>query len=139
MARYAIIVGGAVLNVVESDQANADAYALREGGLAVESVTAGPGDTYESGQFSRPAPQVALPDEVDRWKAHYVLIAAGKMPAVRAAIAAIEDDTERALAELLFDQRPTIRRIGPLTQQIQLGAGITDAERDAMFVQASAL
>ena len=86
-----------------------------------------------------PEPQPVVPDEVDRWKAHYVLTAAGLMPAVRAAIAAIEDDAERAIAELLFDQRPTIRRIGALTQRIQQDAGISDAERDALFVQAAAL
>lgn len=140
MARYAIIVGGSVLNVVESDQENAEAYAAREGGTAAVSTTASPGDIYESGQFERPAPPAPpLPDEVDRWKAHYVLIAAGHMPAVRAAIAAIQDDAQRALAELLFDQRPTIRRIGALTQQIQQAAQITDEERDALFLQAAAL
>lgn len=86
-----------------------------------------------------PEPAPELPDEVDRWKAHFVLASAGLMPAVRAAIAAIEDDTERAVAEVLFEQRPTIRRISALTQRVQQAVGISDAERDAMFVQAFAL
>jgi hypothetical protein len=140
MARYAIIVGGAVLNVVESDQENAEAYAAREGGIAVESATAGPGDEYDGGQFARPAPPVPpLPDEVETYKAHVVLILWGKMAAVKAYFLTIEDDTARELAEAMFYRRPTIRRIGELTQQVQYGAGITDAERDAMFVQAAAL
>lgn len=134
MARYAIVEAGVVVNVIEADEE----FAATLDGIA--SDTAAPGDTWDGQTFSRPAPPAPpVPDEVDRWKAHYVLAAAGHMPAVRAAIAAIADDTQRAVAEALFDQRPTIRRLSTLTQQIQQAVGINDAERDALFVQAFAL
>lgn len=81
----------------------------------------------------------AVPDEVEMWRAHCALIAAGKMAAVRAGIASIADPTARALAEAQFEYRPTVRRLSPLTQQLQQLAGITDEERDALFVQAAAL
>lgn len=79
------------------------------------------------------------PDEVETYRAHAVLIQAGWMPAVKAAIAAIADDTERELAECMFYRRPTIRRIGELTQRIQNAAGVSDELRDEMFRQALAI
>ena len=83
-----------------------------------------------------PADETPPPDEVETYKAHAVLIRAGWMSAVKAAIAAIEDETERELAEVMFYRRPTIRRIGELTQQIQNAAGISDELRDELFRQA---
>ena len=133
MARYAILQDGIVTNVIEADESFASSIG------AIPSETASPGDTYSNGQFSRPTPAPQVPDEVERWKAHYVLIQAGRMAAVKAAIAAIPDATQRDIAELLFYQRPTIRRIGGLTQQLQQAAGITDEERDAMFILAASL
>lgn len=80
-----------------------------------------------------------VPDVVERWAAHYVLTAEGHMPAVRAAIDAIPDPVQRELARIEFDQRPTIRRLSPLTQQLQQLAGITEQQRDAMFIAAAQL
>lgn len=86
-----------------------------------------------------PADEAPPPDEVLTYQAHAVLIQSGWMPAVKAAIAAIEDETERELAEVMFYRRPTIRRIGELTQRIQNAAGISDEVRDQLFRQAPAV
>lgn len=139
MARYAIIVGGSVLNVIEADLEAADAYAAREGGTAVPSATAGPGDSYDGNEFARPTPPAPpLPDEVETYKAHLVLITAGHFDAVEAIIDGMQP-AARAQAQAMFYRRPTIRRLSPLTLQIQQTLGMSDEERDALFAQAAAL
>jgi len=84
-------------------------------------------------------PPPVVPDEVEMWRARCVLIAAGKHQAVLDAIAAIPDPVQRAITAAQFEFRPTVRRLSPLTVLLQQAAGITDEERDAMFVQAAAL
>lgn len=130
MGRYAVLQAGVVVNVIEAD---AD-FAATIG--AIESASASPGDTWDGASFHRPEVVEPVPDVVERWAAHYVLIAHGYMPAVMAAIEAIEDPVQRELARVEFTQKPVIRRLYPLTQLLQQAAGISDAERDAMFTAA---
>lgn len=90
-------------------------------------------------QVWHPAPDGIVPDQVERWRAHYVLTAHGYMDAVMAAIDGMQDNTQRNLARAEFTQRPTIHRISYWTQLLQQAVGITDEERDQMFVEAQAL
>lgn len=84
------------------------------------------------------APQ-PVPAEVEMWRCRCILIQAGKLDAVQAAIAAIADATQRALVQAEFEFRPTVRRDSALTEQLRQAAGITPTEADAMFTAAAAL
>ena len=141
MGRYAIVVAGQVVNVIESDAEFASAIAGNiAGGQAIESDTASPGDAFAVGVFTPPTPgDPVLPDDVERWRAHYVLTAHGYMDAVLAAIGGIADAAQRNLARAEFTQRPYIHRVSYWTQMLQQAVGISDAERDAMFIEAAAL
>ena len=87
----------------------------------------------------QPYAPVPVPDQVERWRAHYVLTAHGYMDAVLAAIDGITDPAQRNLARAEFTQRPYIHRTSYWTQMLQQAAGISDAERDQMFIEAEAL
>lgn len=139
MARYAIIVGGAVLNVVESDQANADAYAAREGGMAVESATAGPGDSYESGEFTRPAVVAPVPLSVTKRQARQALLLAGLLDQVQPAIDAIPDATARGMAQIEWDDSQEYHRDRPVLISLATALGLDAAALDNLFRTAATL
>lgn len=81
----------------------------------------------------------AIPEEAEMWRVWCALIAAGRLQAVRDAIAAIEDPVQRAIVVTQFEKRPILRRRGQLMRQLMQRAGITEEERDALFLQAAAM
>lgn len=68
MARYAMVVGGSVANVIESDAAFASALAAQMGATAVVSAVASPGDDHAGGVFTKAAGQAPTPDVVTKYQ-----------------------------------------------------------------------
>jgi hypothetical protein len=139
MARYAIVVNDAVLNVVEADAANAESYAAREGGIAVESTTASPGDSYGDGEFARPAVVVPVPQSVTRRQARQALRLAGLLGSVQAAIDSIPDDLQRDLAQIEWDDSQEFQRHRPLLIALATQMELTSEQLDNLFRTAAAL
>ncbi len=138
MARYALIVGGAVVNVIEADADTAAAIAAELGGSAVVSATAGPGDAYSGGNFTRPAPAVVVPDEVTMRQARLALLGAGLLDDVEAAIDAMSDPA-KAAARIEWDYSNTLRRDHPLVATLGAGLGLSAGQLDDLFIAAGAL
>ena len=139
MARYAIVVADSVLNVVESDQEQADAYAAREGGIAVASNTASPGDSYGDGAFARPVVVAPVPQSVTRRQARQALRLAGLLGSVQAAIDSIPDDLQRDLAQIEWDDSQEFQRHRPLLIALATQMELTSEQLDNLFRTAAAL
>lgn len=138
MARYALIVGGTVVNIIKASAEVAAARADALGGTAVESDAAGPGDTYADGTFTRPAPAAAVPDEVTMRQARLALLGAGLLDDVETAIDAMSDPA-KAAARIEWDYSNTLRRDHPLVATLGAGLGLTGGQLDDLFIAAGAL
>ena len=138
MARYALIVGGTVVNVIEADADTAAAIAADLGGSAVLSATAGPGDAYSGGNFTRPEPEVVVPAEVTMRQARLALLGAGLLDDVESAINAMSDPA-KAAARIEWDYSNTLRRDHPLVATLGAGLGLTGGQLDDLFIAAGAL
>lgn len=139
MARYAIVKSGAVVNVVESDQVNAEAYAAREGATAIESATAGPGDTYDGNEFTRPAGVVPVPRSVTRRQARQALRLANLLNTVQPAIDAIADPLQRDLTQIEWDDSQMFERDRPILIALAQQMGLTSEQLDNLFRTAATL
>lgn len=93
---------------------------------------------YIAAQLAAPAavpvPQSVSPRQLRQW-----LITAGKLDAVTAALDAIPDATEKALAQNWWDYSTTFERSHPLVAQIGGALSMSSADIDAAFVAAAAL
>ena len=138
MARYAIVVGGVAVNVIESTEAFAAALAAELGGSAVLSATAGPGYTYSGGQFERPVVTVPVPAEVTMRQARLALLGAGLLDDVETAINAMTDPAKSA-ARIEWDYSNSLRRDHALVTALGAALGLTTEQVDALFVAAAAL
>lgn len=127
MMRTAVIDNGVVVNVIDAS----DGFTL-PGKTLVPSATAGIGDTYASGTFTRPAPVVHIPQEVTDLQARLALIAAGKLAAVEATVAASDDATKA-----WYDRALTWRRDSPIIAALAPALGLTSADLDALFIDAA--
>ncbi len=92
-------------------------------------------DDTEVPDMPRPTPIV--PASVSRAQGKTALINAGLWPAVLAAVDAIEDATQRALAEVALHDTTTWERMSPTLNALAFGLGMNDAQLDALFVSAS--
>jgi len=81
-------------------------------------------------------PQPVVPQEVSRAQGKAVLIQMGLWPQVLAFVAALPDDTQRALAEVALNDTQFWQRNSPFLNQAAAALGMTDAQLDALFVQA---
>ena len=79
------------------------------------------------------------PQSVARAQGKAALIGAGLWAGVLAFVAAIEDDTERALAEVALHDTQTWQRSSPFLNGAKAGLGLTDEQLDALFVVASGI
>jgi hypothetical protein len=84
-----------------------------------------------------PAPVV--PSQVTMRQARAVLILAGMLPAVEAAIDAIADPTAKALARNEWERSTVVERNRGLVSQMAAGLGLSPAQIDALFIQAAAI
>lgn len=137
--RYAIIIGGVVANVVEADEAWAAAHASALGGLAVLSDAASVGDDYSDGTFTRPAPTEPVPAQVTRRQAKQALLLAGLLGNVQPAIDAIPDTTQRALAQLEWDESLNFERHRPILIALAGALGLDSDGLDDLFRTAATL
>ena len=85
-----------------------------------------------------PAPPVA-PDQVAMHRAKKALVIQGWMPAVEAAIDAIDNEISRRCARIEFDTAPNLQREGATTLAIMAAVGMTPAQRDEMLLLAQTL
>lgn len=129
MARTAVIQGGIVVNVIEAG----DGFTL-PGCTLVVSDTAGPGDNYANGTFTRQPAVDPVPSEVTDLQARLALIAAGRLAAVEAAVAQ-SDDTVKAW----FDRALTWRRDSPMIAALAPAVGLSEGQIDDLFRVAAAM
>ena len=89
------------------------------------------------GALTLPAPGV--PQSVARAQGKAALIGAGMWAGVLAFVAAIADDTERALAEVALHDTQTWQRNSPFLNAAKDGLGLTDEQLDELFVAAAGI
>lgn len=82
-----------------------------------------------------PAP-TPVPQKVTRRQGRQALLLAGKLDQVPLAIAAIEDETERRLAQIEWEDAQEYERQRPLV--VLMGAAL-GLDLDALFIQAATL
>ena len=83
-----------------------------------------------------PAPP-QIPQQVSRAQGKAVLIQMGLWPQVVAFVAAIPDETQRALAEVALNDTQFWQRNSPFLNQAATALGITQEQMDTLFSQAS--
>lgn len=133
--RAHIIDGGIVANTIEVDSLDVMP------GLVAAVAGEGIGWSYDGQTFTPPPappsqpPQV--PPAVSKAQGKTALINAGLWPAVLAAVAAVEDATQRQLAEVALHDTTTWERTSPTLNALAYGLGMDDAQLDALFTAAS--
>ena len=139
MARYAIVVGGSVFNVIESDAATANTYATAQGGIAVQSGNAGPGDTYAAGNFTPAVQTPALPDAVTRYYFVEGLEDALTLQEtdVDAAIAAMVAGRPKRRLKNWWNNATLLRRKGQRMNDLQALMGWTNNQVNQIFAAAA--
>lgn len=105
-------------------------------------VVAGPDEEYEPGKWRQTwvqeeIPEPPVPQVVSRAQGKTVLISQGLWAGVQAWIAAIEDDTQRALAEVAVNDTQEWRRDSPTMIAAASALGITEEQMDELFIAAS--
>ena len=80
-----------------------------------------------------------VPQQVTMRQARLALLGAGLLDQVDAAIASIEDPTQRRAAEIEWEYAQTVDRNSPFVQQLSAGLGLTDEQKDQLFRTASQL
>lgn len=127
MTRMAVIQNGIVVNIIEAN----DGFSV-PGCSLVPSDTAGMGDSYANGTFARPATSVVVPEEVTDLQARLALIAADKLAAVEAVVAAADPATKA-----WFDRALTWRRDSAFIAALAPSLGLTSEQIDALFIDAA--
>ncbi len=80
-----------------------------------------------------------VPQAVTMRQARLALLAAGKLDAITAAIASIQNAATRAAAQVTWEYSTEVQRHNGLVAQLGPALGLTDADIDALFVAARAL
>jgi hypothetical protein len=98
------------------------------------------GDLWDGVQFVPPeSSPPAVPTTITRRQARQKLLLAGLLDAVEPAINAIADATERGLAMIEWQDAQEFMRQRPLVIAIGAALGLSSAELDTLFIEASAL
>ena len=129
MARMAVIKDGVTINVIEAGPG----FTV-PGCTLVESATAGVGDAYVNGTFTRQPTIEPVPSEVTDLQARLALIAAGRLSAVDAAVAQ-SDEATRAW----YDRALTWRRDSPMIAALAPAVGLSEGQIDDLFRVAAAM
>jgi hypothetical protein len=142
MTTYCLIKNGAVANRTTFDTTMPTGWAT-PGDTWVADENAQIGWMYANGVFTAPAvPPPPLPStnpndyplRPDQFFA--MLDIAGLTASVNAAIDAISDPTAKAIAKAKFNHTQVFNRSNPLFETLKAGVGVTDAQIDAMWMQA---
>lgn len=132
--RAHIIEAGEIVNTIEVESLDFMP------GLVAAVGGEGIGWGYDGQTFTPPpAPAPTVPQSVSRAQGKAALIAAGLWSAVLAAVAAIEDATQRQLAEVALHDAGTWERSSPTLNALAFGLGMDDAQLDALFTSAAGL
>jgi hypothetical protein len=142
MATYCKIDGGVVVNRALFEDVMPEGWA-EAGDIWVASDEAQIGWAYANGVFTSPHAPPAPPPSTnpndyplrpDQFFA--MLDIAGLTASVNAALDAISDPTAKAIAKAKFNHTQVFNRSNPLFETLKAGVGVTDAQIDAMWMQA---
>ena len=78
-----------------------------------------------------------IPQQITRAQGKVVLIQMGLWEQVQAYVAAIEDPTQKAVAEVAVYETLHWQRSSPFLSQVADALGITKEQMDELFIQAS--
>ena len=133
MARYAVIDGGVVVNVVEADQEFAQSNGW------VEAPTAAIGDLWDGEAFAPPpaAPPV-VPAAVTMRQARLALLGAGLLGSVQTAIDGLPSP-QREAAQIEWDYSNELQRDNAFVALLAPALGLTSEQLDALFITAAGL
>lgn len=136
MNRYAIIEAGVVANVARAAEPLGANWVELDPGSAV-----GPGWLYDGETFAPPeAPAPSIPSVVSRKQARMALVLSGvPLATVQASIDAITDDTERALAQIAWDDAVEFRRNDPFLVAMAAALSLTESQLDDLYTLAATL
>lgn len=123
--------------LIYSTDAPAHQVALREGESVAEhgSEAILTPEAWAALQAASQA-QADAPKSVTRAQGKAALIQAGYWQGVLAFVASIEDETQRALAEVALHDTQEWQRSSPFLNAAAGGLGITDEQLDALFIAA---
>jgi len=130
--RAHVIENGVVVNTIEVES-------LDFLPNLVEATEGSIGWLYDGQTFSPPpAPPVPVPDSVTMRQARLALLGAGLLSQVGAAIASMPSPQKEA-AQIEWEYAATVERGSPLIGQLAPALGMTEAEMDQLFIEASLL
>ena len=89
--------------------------------------------------FAVEAAPVVVPQQITRAQGKAALIMQGSWGAVLDYVGAIQDPTQRALAEVALHDTLTWERSSPFLNAAVAGLGMTDEQLDALFIQAAGI
>lgn len=84
-------------------------------------------------------PTISVPQQVTRRQARQALLLAGLLGSVQPAIDAIEDATQRGLAQIEWDDSQVFERQRPLLIALAAAIGLDSDDLDELFVTAATL
>lgn len=130
--RWALIIDGVCSNVVEQESAPT----IGGTWINADTLHIGPGHKLVAGNWV--APSDAVPASVTMRQARLALLAAGKLAAVESAIAALPEPAKTA-ATIEWEYSNEVQRHNGFVAQLGPALSMTEAQLDALFVQAKAL
>lgn len=127
--KYLIITDNIVTNIILADEA----FASSIGAVAApEGVQIG--DTYDGKTFTPKSDSVPVPQSVTMRQARLALYSSGLLDAVSGAVAAGPKSVQ-----IEWEFAATVDRGWPTLAQLQTSLSLSDAQVDALFIQAAAL
>lgn len=91
------------------------------------------------GVIEWPDTSPVVPAKVTRRQARQALLLAGKLDLVQPAIDAMTDPTQKAMAQIEWDDSQDFERSRPLLIALAYAIGLTDEDIDNLFIQAAQL
>ena len=83
--------------------------------------------------------KILIPESISKRQAKQQLLLDGKLDQVKEVIDSIPDETERMMAQLYWDESTEFERNHPTLVELGTALGLTEAELDMMFINASKL
>ena len=83
--------------------------------------------------------KILIPESISKRQAKQQLLLEGKLGQVQEVIDSIPDETERMMAQLYWDESTEFERSHPTLVELGAALGLTEAELDMMFINASKL
>ena len=83
--------------------------------------------------------KILIPESITKRQAKQQLLLDGKLGQVQEVIDSIPDETERMMAQLYWDESTEFERNHPTLVELGTALGLTKAELDMMFINASKL